>query len=529
MQLAPGTTRQLRAEALLDRIAAVVRGHLPPGVTPEYLDAFLGRHRPALVAVLDRHLAARDRRVLVAEASDAPPELWTPAKRTAANLRAMELAASKRPQDMDAADRRVLAAYSGWGGLSIDKVADRFPAGFPVPEARGLIHEYYTPSKVCAEVARLLRPLVPALARRDGEVLTLEPSAGIGRFVRALSGAGFDKLRWLTVEWSELSGRMLQAVRPDLAVYLGPFERWVREHGDEYQGRIKLVVANPPYGARGGAVADDPVRAYREKQAYAYFLRRALDLLAPGGVGVFLIPAGFLTGRAARNRALREKVLKRHHLASAYRLPSVGPDGREAIFPGAMLVTDLLFFRARGGTLEAVDAGDEFILEGGYFERFPRHVLGTELGKDAGDDDQTAKPRFGYQVQGRFEGLPDLVERPLCTACKLTRDAAPEPEAPATRGRGRGRVGVARHLVSRPIGFNQVCPTNRYRLRPRPFPTSRDCLTPGVCVKDMLQAVPSASLTQPPGVQGRLGGSERGALDWERQVGNPGKRSWYGT
>ncbi|MFH1466752.1 MAG: AAA family ATPase [Pseudomonadota bacterium] len=41
--------------------------------------------------------------------------------------------------------------------------------------------------------------------------------------------------------------------------------------------------------------------------------------------------------------------------------------------------------------------------------------------------------------------------------------------------------------------------------------------------------MPSASLTQPPGVQERLGGSERGALDCERQAGNPGKRSRYGT
>jgi hypothetical protein len=444
MQIHPATTTHPRAEALLDRIAGVVRGHLPPGVTPEYLDAFMTRHRPALVTVLERNLAGRDRRQLVAEASDAPPELWTAAKRTAANLRAMELAAAKHPDAMDAADRRVLAAYSGWGGLSIDKVADRFPAGFPAPEARGLIHEYYTPSTVCSEVARLVRPLLPQLAGDDGKVLTLEPSAGIGRFVRALSSPGFESLRWLTVEWSELSGRMLQAVRPDLALYLGPFERWVRDHGDEYQKRIKLIVANPPYGARGGAVADDPVRTYREKQAYAYFLRRGLDLLGEGGLGVFLIPSGFLSGRAARNRALRDKVLRRHHLAAAYRLPSVGPDGREAIFPGAMLVTDLLFFRARGGTLEAVDPSDEFILDGEYFEQFPTHVLGTEMGKDAGDDDQTAKPRWGYQIKGRFDGLPDLVERPLCTACRIIRDAKPSDEAPAKRG--RGRVGVSRHM-----------------------------------------------------------------------------------
>ena len=160
---------------------------------------------------------------------------------------------------------------------------------------------------------------------------------------------------------------MLQAIRPDLAVYQGPFERWVREygartggvrrgseatppeggrswtdrqpHGDEYAGRIKLVVSNPPYGARGVSVTEDPVRAYREKHAYAYFLRRGLDLLAPNGLGVYLVPSGFLTGRAARNVSLRTKVLLRHHLSAAYRLPS-------GFFPGAHLVTTPLWSNA---------------------------------------------------------------------------------------------------------------------------------------------------------------------------------------
>ena len=418
------------ADQLLDRIAVVVRGNLPPGVTPAYLDGFLTRHRPTLVSVLERNLARRRRGRRPAPV-EAPPELWTASKRTAANLAAMRVAASTPADQLTAADRRVLAGYSGWGGLSIDKVKGQFPAGFPAPEARGLIHEYYTPSKVTDEVARVIRPLLPELAGPGGTVLTLEPSAGIGRFVRSLSGPGFESLRWLVVEWSELSARMLHALRPDLAVYNAPFERWVREHGDEYAGRLNLVVANPPYGARGASITEDPARDYREKQAYAYFLRRALDLLAPNGLGVFLIPSGFLTGRGARNVALRDKVLKRHHLSAAYRLPS-------GIFPGAQLVTDLLFLRSRGGTLAEVDAGDRFILEGRYFEQFPAHVLGTEVGKDAGDDDQTKKPRWGYQVVGEFTRLPDLVERKVCDACVVRA-----PEAPAAKAK---KTGVSRSV-----------------------------------------------------------------------------------
>jgi hypothetical protein len=62
--------------------------------------------------------------------------------------------------------------------------------------------------------------------------------------------------------------------------------------------------------------------------------------------------------------------------------------------------------------------------------RVPEHILGTEVGKDAGDDDQTAKPRWGYQVVGTFERLPDLVERPMCGACEIAHEVVVFPGAP---------------------------------------------------------------------------------------------------
>ena len=422
------------AERMLDQVAGVVRGHLPTGVTPSYFDAFMARQRPVLVSILSRHLAGRTVSAPPPpfhDEQELPAEEWTAGRRTRANLAAIELAASKKPAAMTAADRLVLGGYSGWGGLSIDKVRGKFPAGFPVPEARGLIHEYYTPTRVALEVARVIKPLVAGLKDESGVVPALEPSAGIGRFLRATASPSFKCLRWTAVEWSALSSRMLRASMPRIDVFEGPFERWVRQHGGDLQGQLRLILANPPYGARGAAVAEDPDRAYREKAAYAYFLRRGLDLLAPGGLGVYLVPGGFLTGRAVKHQRLREKVLRRHHLSAAYRLPS-------RLFPGAMLVTDLLFFRARGGELDQVLEEDAFIAEGRYFEEYDEHILGTEIGKDDGGTDQTKKPRFGYQVEGEFTKLPDLVERPLCTSCTL-RSLAKAPSK-------KGRRGLARQL-----------------------------------------------------------------------------------
>ncbi len=50
------------AEAVVDRIIPVVRSRLPPGVSPSYFDGFVRRNRTALVAILDRQLAARTTR-----------------------------------------------------------------------------------------------------------------------------------------------------------------------------------------------------------------------------------------------------------------------------------------------------------------------------------------------------------------------------------------------------------------------------------------------------------------------------------
>ena len=48
-----------QAGALFYRMTALVGRHLPPCVSPSYFDGFVRRNRPALVAVLDRHLQAR--------------------------------------------------------------------------------------------------------------------------------------------------------------------------------------------------------------------------------------------------------------------------------------------------------------------------------------------------------------------------------------------------------------------------------------------------------------------------------------
>ena len=416
-----GASASLVAEQTLATMRRVITARLPDEA------AWFERNQGILSRITedlaDRLLAAAPS-IVSAEESSLPPDLRSAADRTAANIRAMLIVA--RGTTILPDERDLLRQYSGWGGLSLKGLEGRLPPEW-LPEKRALIHEYYTPTLVARAIAESLRPRLLDLAQ-DGTVTALEPSAGIGRFVEALSGDGFDSVRWYACEYSRISGQLLAALRPDVDVYVGPLERWLQDRA-ELQGEIDLVVSNPPYGERGAAFYKDPDRFYQEPRAYAYQLRRTLDWLRPGGVGVYLVPAGFMTGLGAAFIELRRKVLRRHHLMAAFRLPSETEEGK-SLFPGALLVTDVLYFRARGGELADVIEEDRYILEGRYFKEHPAHILGTEAGREEDEDDHSSKPRWGYQVRGVFERIPVFEERPVCRDCALTPYVVAKPRRP---------------------------------------------------------------------------------------------------
>jgi hypothetical protein len=142
---------------------------------------------------------------------ESPPDHKTPAWRTKANLQAMNLVLAKEPDEMTSEDLQAVAGYSGWGGLSIEKVKAQIPTEL-VPETFGLIHEYYTPTVIAESLAEVLCPYLPELTGEDGLVRALEPSAGIGRLIRAFSprrclaleaGGQIKGIQWTAVEFSK--------------------------------------------------------------------------------------------------------------------------------------------------------------------------------------------------------------------------------------------------------------------------------------------------------------------------------------
>lgn len=397
--------------------SASIRGRTVSSNDPDPLlfNALLGQAVAKQIRIVDAPLlASRD---------TASVDLNSVSSRTRANLAAISLLTRGEP--FLARDRRIIAGYSGWGGLSINAIRGKVPPEW-LPDDRALIHEYYTPERVAAAIARIVQPRLADLKDSEGRIRALEPSAGIGRMIRAHQGPGFENVDWVACEYSRVSASLLRAVLPGIMVFNEPFEGFVVDHSDQVGG-FQLVVSNPPYGERGPAALIDKDIGYREKAAWLYQMRRSLQFLQPGGIGVFLIPSGFMTGKGKRSREARRKILRTAHLMAAFRLPSETEDGTP-LFPGALLVTDVVLLRARGGELSEVSAEDADILEGNYFRAFPQHILGREVGRTGDDSDQSRKPRFGYQVRGTFSGIPDFEERPICRECVVeAKKPAPRP------------------------------------------------------------------------------------------------------
>ena len=198
----------------------------------------------------------------------------------------MDVLSSGRP--IGERERRVLAdTRAGAVWLSIERIADRLPPKW-TPEPSALIHEYHAAAAV-SELARVLRRYVEALAKTNGKVIALEPSAGIGRFVHALSGAGYENVEWTAVEYSPISAAILAAMRPDIRVVQGSFESFVTKEEESLLGQVPRRVQSS-LRERGATTSEDPNPDYhRDRKAYVYFLRRCLDALAALGYGVFLI------------------------------------------------------------------------------------------------------------------------------------------------------------------------------------------------------------------------------------------------
>lgn len=210
-------------------------------------------------------------------------------------------------------DLALIQQYEGSGGQ-----------GSKGATGEGLLYEFFTPDYIVN--------LMWELAYRHGFEKTgsiLEPSVATGRLLRPAP----DKGNCTAFEINAVSARICQILYPGCTVYNNYFETAFLEP-DRFTRRVKpdkltwlkdypfsLVIGNPPYGKYKNKFSSYFPRPAMH-QIELFFVYYGLQLLAPGGLLVYLISSNFLRNGISYNNE-KEEIGKTADLVDAYRLPPV--------------------------------------------------------------------------------------------------------------------------------------------------------------------------------------------------------------
>ena len=218
----------------------------------------------------------------------------TPASRYKANINALDLykKLSEEGRTPTKEEQKVLASYSGWGGLGqyfnnglyratlIDKLGKE---GFD-SAAMSVNSAYYTPFPIINS----LWAAAHQLGFRGGNIL--ESSAGIGNILAAVP-EGANRVSTIhAVEIDELSGNILDMLYPDAKVDVAGFQ-----NVSIAPGSIDLAITNVPF-VSGLNVYDkenkDLSGLFRD--LHDFVIAKNVRALRPGGLGVFITSSNTL-------------------------------------------------------------------------------------------------------------------------------------------------------------------------------------------------------------------------------------------
>ena len=279
-----------------------------------------------------------------------------------------------------AKERDILSRYQGWGS-----VPQPFDPGAAWDRATGWHDDYETLEELLSDeewkAARqstqnaMYTP--PAIISALWETLermgfsggaVLEPSAGVGHFLGLQPLHLADASRRVAVEKDDTSAAILHALYPASDIRHSPFENALLP-----KNYFDVAVGNVPFGDL--LIHDRRYPKWLRRRIHDYFFVRALDLVRPGGLAVFISSKGSMDKLDGRVRAY---IAARADLLGAVRL-------NEDSLPGTKVTADILFLRKRA---EGEPAGGEAWLESKpyaalpgkhineYFQTHPEMVLG---------------------------------------------------------------------------------------------------------------------------------------------------------
>lgn len=237
-------------------------------------------------------------------------------------------------------ERKVLAKYVGWGGLSqaFEEKNEGWRKEYAelktllspedYDQARSsTLNAYYTPREVIGGIYAALERFGV-----KGNNRILEPAMGTGNFFGYMPKEISDGAKLYGVELNEVTGKIAAKLYPQANVQIKGFEDTSFPND-----KFDIVVGNVPFGGYG--VADSEYNRYNFK-VHDYFLAKSVDKVRPGGIVAVITSKGTLD---KLNPSARKYVAERAELLGAIRLPNTAfkqTSGTEA-------VADILFFRKR--------------------------------------------------------------------------------------------------------------------------------------------------------------------------------------
>ena len=273
-----------------------------------------------------------------------------PGDRFQKNLAALTLVHQLEAENRPATDeeRLVLAHYSAFGESALlnrlfryDHAAgryvlhDSYAAFLSSDDARHLrvaaLTAFYTPLDIVTAIWQAVEQLGLGALERPR---IIEPAAGVGHFISAMPPELRARAEITAVELDPVTARILGHIHPDITLHGGlGFERV-----DLPPNGFDLAISNVPFGEM--SVHDPHVPAALRGQIHDYFFAKALRLVRPGGLVVFLTSWGTLDKQA---RAVRTFLAEQATLLGAFRLPN----GVFRRISGSESATDLLILQKK--------------------------------------------------------------------------------------------------------------------------------------------------------------------------------------
>ena len=242
-----------------------------------------------------------------------------------ANVAAIELLRKLENENRQATsdERDVLNCYTGWGGIP-QAFNDNQRDTAWVPRAEQLKKllseeehqsaEASTPNAhyTAPKVIEAMWSMVERMGFKGGRII--EPAAGTGYFLSAMPKAIAEKSTVTTVELDQLSARILKSLYGDygVSVLQGGFEATKLP-----EGLFDLAIGNVPFGDY--QVPELRNVPYQNFLIHDYFFAKAMEVVRPGGLVVFITSSGTMD---KNDDKVRQYLGSKANLVAAVRLPN---------------------------------------------------------------------------------------------------------------------------------------------------------------------------------------------------------------